>query len=29
MREEARGGLWDDELVTEFFAMLRKEEQVA
>jgi putative two-component system response regulator len=29
MREEAQGGLWDEELVTEFFAMLRKEEQVA
>jgi putative two-component system response regulator len=29
MREEAQAGLWDDELVSEFFAMLRKAEQVA
>jgi len=29
MREEAKAGLWDDELVSEFFAMLRKSEQVA
>ncbi len=29
MREEARAGFWDEELVTEFFSMLRKQEQVA
>lgn len=29
MREEARAGLWDEELVSEFFSMLRKQEQVA
>ena len=29
MRQEADGGLWDGELVSEFFSMLRKEEQVA
>src|SRR5215472_10887632 len=29
MRREAQGGLWDEELVSEFFAMLRKQEQVA
>jgi putative two-component system response regulator len=29
MHEEAEGGLWDGELVSEFFAMLRKQEQVA
>ena len=29
MRDEARGGLWDEELVMEFFAMLEKSRQVA
>ena len=29
MREEARSGLWDPELVAEFFAMLDKQAQVA
>src|SRR5436189_198876 len=29
MREEARAGLWDEELVTEFFLMLDKQRQVA
>lgn len=29
MREEARSGLWDEELVDEFFAMLDKQRQVA
>ena len=29
MREEARSGLWDEKLVTEFFAMLDKQWQVA
>ncbi len=29
MRREAEAGLWDGELVSEFFSMLRKEEQVA
>jgi HD-GYP domain-containing protein (c-di-GMP phosphodiesterase class II) len=29
MRDEARDGLWDEELVTEFFAMLEKSRQVA
>lgn len=29
MREEARTGLWDEELVAEFFDMLQKQEQVA
>jgi putative two-component system response regulator len=29
MREEANKGLWDSELVTEFFAMLQKRRQVA
>ena len=29
MREEARGGLWDQELVGEFFSMLEKRRQVA
>src|SRR5215813_2590039 len=29
MREEARGGLWDERLVAEFFAMLEKQRQVA
>jgi putative two-component system response regulator len=29
MRDEARNGLWDQELVTEFFAMLDKRRQVA
>jgi putative two-component system response regulator len=29
MREEARSGLWDDELVSEFFRMLEKRRQVA
>ena len=29
MREEARDGLWDEELVMEFFAMLEKSRQVA
>ncbi|MBV9183717.1 MAG: response regulator [Acidobacteria bacterium] len=29
MREEARKGLWDDELVVEFFAMLERQRQVA
>jgi putative two-component system response regulator len=29
MREEAQAGLWDEELVTEFFAMLEKQRQVA
>jgi putative two-component system response regulator len=29
MREEARTGLWDEDLVTEFFDMLRKQRQVA
>ena len=29
MRQEAEAGLWDGELVSEFFSMLRKEEQVA
>jgi len=29
MRNEARAGLWDEELVDEFFAMLDKERQVA
>src|SRR6266700_3581367 len=27
MREEARGGLWDEELVVEFFSMLDKQRQ--
>ena len=29
MREEARRGLWDPELVDEFFSMLEKNRQVA
>ena len=29
MREEARAGLWDEELVGEFFTMLDKQRQVA
>jgi putative two-component system response regulator len=29
MRAEAQGGLWDEELVTEFFTMLDQREQVA
>jgi putative two-component system response regulator len=29
MRDEARGGLWEEDLVTEFFAMLEKQKQVA
>ena len=29
MRDEARSGLWDDELVMEFFTMLDKQRQVA
>jgi putative two-component system response regulator len=29
MREEARAGLWDEELVIEFFSMLEKQRQVA
>ena len=29
MREEAQAGLWDEELVAEFFAMLEKQRQVA
>lgn len=29
MRREAKEGLWDEELVSEFFAMLRQQEQVA
>jgi putative two-component system response regulator len=29
MREEAQAGLWDEELVAEFFAMLEKRRQVA
>jgi putative two-component system response regulator len=29
MVDEARGGLWDEELVAEFFAMLEKSRQVA
>jgi putative two-component system response regulator len=29
MRDEARSGLWDEELVSEFFGMLDKREQVA
>ena len=29
MREEALAGLWDEELVAEFFSMLDKRRQVA
>ena len=29
MRNEARNGLWDEELVLEFFSMLKKRRQVA
>jgi putative two-component system response regulator len=29
MRDEARSGLWDEELVAEFFSMLEKQRQVA
>jgi len=29
MREEARQGLWDEELVIEFFSMLDAQRQVA
>jgi HD-GYP domain-containing protein (c-di-GMP phosphodiesterase class II) len=29
MRAEARNGLWDEELVSEFFGMLDKRRQVA
>jgi putative two-component system response regulator len=29
MRDEARAGLWDEELVVEFFSMLEKQRQVA
>jgi len=29
MREEAKAGLWDDELVAEFFSMLERRRQVA
>jgi putative two-component system response regulator len=29
MRQEARGGLWDEELVVEFLSMLEKQRQVA
>ena len=29
MRDEARAGLWDEELVAEFFSMLKKQRQVA
>jgi hypothetical protein len=29
MREESQAGLWDQELVAEFFSMLEKQRQVA
>jgi hypothetical protein len=29
MRDEARAGLWDEELVAEYFSMLEKQRQVA
>jgi len=29
MRQEARGGLWDEELVAEFLSMLDKQRRVA
>jgi len=29
MRDEARTGLWDEELVSEYFSMLEKQRQVA
>jgi hypothetical protein len=29
MRDEARSGLWDEELVAEYFSMLEKQRQVA
>jgi hypothetical protein len=29
MRNEARAGLWDEELVMEFFSMLKKQQRVA
>jgi hypothetical protein len=29
MRQEANAGLWDEDLVTEFFAMLDKRSEVA
>jgi putative two-component system response regulator len=29
MRQEARGGLWDEELVAEFLSMLEKQRRVA
>jgi hypothetical protein len=29
MREEARRGLWDPELVPEFFSMLKKKKEQA
>jgi putative two-component system response regulator len=29
MRQEARSGLWDQELVTEFFSMLEAQKRVA
>jgi hypothetical protein len=29
MRDEARSGLWDEELVSEFFGMLDKRRQAA
>jgi hypothetical protein len=29
MREEARSGFWDEELVTDYFSMLEKQRQVA
>jgi HD-GYP domain-containing protein (c-di-GMP phosphodiesterase class II) len=29
MRDEARNGLWDEELVVEFLSMLEKLQQVA
>jgi len=29
MRQEARDGLWDEELVAEFLSMLEKQRQVA
>ena len=29
MSQEARGGLWDEELVSEFLTMLKKQRRVA
>jgi hypothetical protein len=29
MRDEARAGLWDEELVMQFFSMLDKQRRVA